>query len=111
MWTFDHSKSGIYYSLIDFKNKSKARNKKGTRYSELLNGHVNTSMVLNGKTHFYAQYTIRVDEGRRDEILTGMKESGIPVGVYYPKCFHEQPVFNGLGYKYGDFPESEKASR
>ena len=58
-----------------------------------------------------AQYTIRLDEGKRDEIVAGMKDSGIPVGVYYPKCFHEQPVFEHLGYKYGDFPESEKASR
>jgi UDP-2-acetamido-2-deoxy-ribo-hexuluronate aminotransferase len=31
--------------------------------------------------------------------------------VYYPKCFHEQPVFEHLGYELGDFPESEKASR
>ncbi len=28
-----------------------------------------------------------------------------------PKCFHEQPVFEHLGYEYGDFPKSEKASR
>jgi len=35
----------------------------------------------------------------------------IPTGVYYPKCFHEQPVFEHLGYSYGDFPESEKASK
>jgi UDP-2-acetamido-2-deoxy-ribo-hexuluronate aminotransferase len=40
-----------------------------------------------------------------------MKAAGVPVGIYYPKCFHEQPVFEYLGYEYGDFPESEKASR
>ena len=61
--------------------------------------------------HVYDQYTIRVDEGKRDGIAAAMKESGIPVGIYYPKCFHEQPVFEHLGYTYGDFPESEKASR
>ena len=37
--------------------------------------------------------------------------AGIPSAVYYPKCLHEQPVFASLGYKWGDFPESEKASR
>jgi UDP-2-acetamido-2-deoxy-ribo-hexuluronate aminotransferase len=31
--------------------------------------------------------------------------------VYYPKCLHEQPVFSACGNKWGDFPESEKASR
>jgi len=39
-----------------------------------------------------------------------LNEMRIPTGVYYPTCFHEQPVFEHLGYKVGDFPESEKAS-
>jgi len=47
-----------------------------------------------------------MDEGRLDEIVAGMKEAGIPVGVYYRKCFHEQPVFEHLGGNYRDFPES-----
>ena len=68
-------------------------------------------MIFKPSTFIIAQYTLRVDEGRRDGIAAGMKKAGIPVGVYYPKCFHEQPVFEHLGYKYGDFPESEKASR
>src|SRR5690625_8045312 len=57
------------------------------------------------------QNTVRGYEKRRDDIAAGMKERGVPVGIYYPKCFHEQPVFQPLGYNYGDFPESEKASR
>ena len=52
-----------------------------------------------------------MDAEQRDDIVESMKDSGIPIGVYYPKCFHEQPVFEGLGYQYGDFPESERASR
>jgi len=40
-----------------------------------------------------------------------LKQAGIPTAVYYPKCLHEQPVFAPLGYKMGDFPESERASR
>ena len=57
----------------------------------------------------YAQYTIRVPE--RDKVGERLKAMGVPTGVYYPKCLHEQPVFAGLGYQWGDFPESEKASR
>ena len=94
-----------------FEGEVKARSEAGARYSELLQEHCTTPVISEGNTHVYAQYTIRVDEDRRDEIVAGMKEVDIPVGVYYPKCFHEQPVFDDLGYKYGDFPESEKASR
>ena len=94
-----------------FEEEVKARNQIGARYSELLKDHVSTPKVDKDKTHVYAQYTIRVDENKRDEIVAGMKDADIPVGIYYPKCFHEQPVFEYLGYEYGDFPESERASR
>jgi UDP-2-acetamido-2-deoxy-ribo-hexuluronate aminotransferase len=40
-----------------------------------------------------------------------LKEAGIPNAVYYPKCLHEQPVFQSLGYEWGSLPEAEKASR
>jgi UDP-2-acetamido-2-deoxy-ribo-hexuluronate aminotransferase len=65
--------------------------------------------VAPGNTHVYAQYTIRVPN--RDTVATKLKEKGIPTAVYYPKCLHEQPVFASSGYKWGDFPEAEKASR
>lgn len=94
-----------------FEEEIRARGELGARYSDLLNGHCITPAVLDGNSHVYAQYTIRVNEEKRDEIVSEMKESGIPVGIYYPKCFHEQPIFEHLGYALGDFPESEKASR
>lgn len=94
-----------------FRNEVIARQEVGARYSELLNNYVRTPVIAEGNNHVYAQYTIRVNEGIRDKVVAGMKEGGIPVGVYYPKCFHEQPVFQHLGYRYGEFPESEKASR
>ena len=94
-----------------FQEEVEKRNKIGARYSEMLNDHVTTPKVASGNTHVYAQYTIRVDKHKRDDLVTGMKESDIPVGIYYPRCFHEQPVFKYLGYKYGDFKESEKVSK
>ncbi|MEX0609599.1 MAG: DegT/DnrJ/EryC1/StrS family aminotransferase [Balneolaceae bacterium] len=94
-----------------FEDEVKARREIGGRYSELLKDIATTPKVAEGNTHVYAQYTIRVDENKRDEVVEKLKEAGIPVGVYYPKCFHEQPIFEYLGYEYGDFPESEKASR
>ncbi len=65
--------------------------------------------VAPGNTHVYAQYTIRVPD--RDALGAALKAQGIPTAVYYPKCLHEQPVFADCGYRLGDFPVSEKASR
>lgn len=95
----------------EFQSEIEARQTIGGRYNSLLNEYCVTPVAAEGNTHVYAQYTIRVDAEKRDPIVQAMKDSGIPIGVYYPKCFHEQPVFEELGYEYGDFPGSEQASR
>ena len=86
-----------------------ARRRIGARYSDLLRAHCIVPEVAEDNTHVYAQYTIRV--ANRDALGQALKAEGIPTAIYYPKCLHEQPVFASLGYKWGDFPESEKASR
>ena len=47
----------------------------------------------------------------REQVSAALKAQGIPTAVYYPKCLHEQPVFAALGYRWGNFPEAERASR
>ena len=81
----------------------------GRRYSAALSRRCVVPAEAPGNTHVYAQYTIRIPD--RDRVAGQLKAKGIPTAVYYPKCLHEQPVFAGLGYKLGDFPEAEKASR
>lgn len=95
--------------LPHFPAEVAARERIGARYSELLRDCCIVPEVAPGNTHVYAQYTLRV--ANRDELGAKLKEEGIPTAVYYPKCLHEQPVFAPLGYKWGDFPASEKASR
>ena len=95
--------------LAHFPDEVEARNRIGARYSHLLKDVCETPQIRKGNTHVYAQYTIRVKN--RDRLGEVLKAKGIPTAVYYPKCLHEQPVFSRLGYRWGDFPESEKASR
>lgn len=92
-----------------FAQEVEDRGRIGARYSALLQDVCETPQVRSGNTHVYAQYTIRVAD--RDRLGEQLKAVGIPTAVYYPKCLHEQPVFADLGYHWGDFPESEKASR
>jgi UDP-2-acetamido-2-deoxy-ribo-hexuluronate aminotransferase len=95
--------------LPNFAHEVEARGRIGARYSALLGDVCETPQVRPGNTHVYAQYTIRVAD--RDRLGGQLKTAGVPSAVYYPKCLHEQPVFADLGYQWGDFPESEKASR
>lgn len=59
--------------------------------------------------HVYHQYVIRVKE--RDKLQEFLRERSIPTAIYYPLSLHMQKCFSYLGYKEGDFPESEKAAR
>ncbi len=92
-----------------FAGEVEARSRIGARYTERLQDIGVTPCVLPGHTHVYAQYTIRVAEWER--VAEALKAQGIPTAVYNPKCLHEQPVFEPLGYRWGDFPEAERASR
>jgi UDP-2-acetamido-2-deoxy-ribo-hexuluronate aminotransferase len=95
--------------LPHFEWEVEQRERIGARYSNLLRQACVVPEVTPGNTHVYAQYTVRVPD--RDAVAAKLKERGIPTAVYYPKCLHEQPVFASLGYRYGQFPEAERASR
>jgi dTDP-4-amino-4,6-dideoxygalactose transaminase len=59
--------------------------------------------------HVFHQYVIRV--GRRDDLRAWLTERGIGSEVYYPLALHQQKALASLGYREGDFPESERAAR
>jgi UDP-2-acetamido-2-deoxy-ribo-hexuluronate aminotransferase len=99
----------VLAKLPFFQKEVEERGRIGARYSELLDGICDIPKIAVGNMHVYAQYTIR--HAQRDKLASKLKEQNIPTGIYYPKCLHEQPVFEPLGYKFGDFPVSEVASR
>ncbi|MFB0565936.1 MAG: DegT/DnrJ/EryC1/StrS family aminotransferase [Candidatus Aminicenantaceae bacterium] len=59
--------------------------------------------------HTYHQYVIRAK--KRDKLKEFLKERKVATAIYYPLPLHLQKCFSYLGYKEGDFPESERASR
>ena len=76
------------------------------QYDErIINPAVKKPITADGNKHIYYVYTVAVE--RRDELRRYLEDNGIKSGVYFPVPFHEQKVFEKLGYKHGDFPNAE----
>jgi len=59
--------------------------------------------------HTYHQYVIRAKN--RDSLMNFLKDKGVNTAIYYPLPLHLQKCFAYLGYKEGDLPVAEEASR
>jgi dTDP-4-amino-4,6-dideoxygalactose transaminase len=60
-------------------------------------------------THVFNQFVMRAP--RRDQLIAHLRERGVPTEIYYPLPLHLQRAFAYLGYKAGDLPRAEAASR
>ena len=67
--------------------------------------------IAEGRKHIFNQYTIRVKNGKRDKLKQFLEGQGISTAIYYPLPLHLQPCFSFLGYRKGDFPSTERASK
>jgi dTDP-4-amino-4,6-dideoxygalactose transaminase len=67
-----------------------------------------TPKVLEGATHVYHLYVIRVERGSRDELQRFLRERGVHAGIHYPQPLHLTPALRFLGYTAGDFPIAER---
>ena len=58
--------------------------------------------------HVFHQYTLRVLDGRRDELQTYLQSQGIPSMIYYPLPLYEQPAFKNISRLGAEaFPNTE----
>jgi len=92
-----------------------ARRANAKRYRELFrdaglgsSDYVQLPVESDGSVHVYNQFVIRARD--RDRLKAWLAERGVGTEIYYPVPLHLQACFKDLGYKNGDFPESERAA-
>jgi dTDP-4-amino-4,6-dideoxygalactose transaminase len=76
-----------------FADEIETRNVIARRYNDGLKDVAVVPHVLDGCVSTWAQYTIRVQNGRRDAVATALKARGIPTAIYYPKPLHQQTAY------------------
>jgi dTDP-4-amino-4,6-dideoxygalactose transaminase len=93
------------------------RIKKAKNYEELfelhnLNKYLIYPAYFNDRTHVYHQYVVTLNNPKdRDKLKKFLENEGVGTSIYYPLGLHLQKCFENLGYKEGDFPVAEKASK
>ena len=89
---------------------TRLRCRHAAQYHELLK---TSSLVLPRELeyarHVYHLYVVQSD--RRDELQRKLAAAGVQTGIHYPVPIHLQPAYSSLGYRAGDFPETEKQSQ
>jgi dTDP-4-amino-4,6-dideoxygalactose transaminase len=76
-----------------FADEIETRNVIARRYNDGLKNVAVVPHVLDGCVSTWAQYTIRIQNGRRDAVATALKAQGIPTAIYYPKPLHQQTAY------------------
>jgi len=67
-----------------------------------------TPLPRAGGRHIYNQYVVRARQ--RDALRAYLGEQRVGTEIYYPLSLHQQQCFAYLGWRPGDFPESERAA-
>ena len=86
---------------------NEARQKSAKKYSEAFKDQTNVGTPVTKAaedTHVFHQYTLKILNGKRDELVKHLNEKGIPCGIYYPIPLHSQKAYRDERCKEEDFP-------
>ena len=69
-----------------------------------------TPTVAENSTHVYHQYTLRVLNGKRNDLKAFLADHGVPSMIYYPLPLYKQVAFQSILESDFDLPVSEQLS-
>lgn len=91
-----------------------ARRNAARAYSKAFEGqeHIITPVTVNNcegicdvcDCHVFHQFTLRITNGKRDELGQFLAKNEVPFGVYYPIPLHKQKAYLDDRYNEADFP-------
>jgi dTDP-4-amino-4,6-dideoxygalactose transaminase len=86
------------------------------RYTEMFNhceleDVITTPKIDTRGRHVWNQYVIRVAGGKRDALREHLMATGVGTEIYYPVPLHLQKCFANFGWKLGDLPVTEQATK
>lgn len=89
--------------LLD--NYCDARRKAAKYYSEKFasNPNIIVPKTRNFTTHVFHQYTLRITNGKRNELHQYLLDKGIPNAIYYPVPLHSQKAYQNKKYNENQF--------
>ncbi len=90
-----------------------ARQAAAARYDALLEGLAGLHIPVreHRSSHVFHQYTLKIEDGKRDALRAHLTEYGIPSGVYYPVPGHAQQAFSQFQYNSDDYPVSSELAQ
>jgi dTDP-4-amino-4,6-dideoxygalactose transaminase len=90
------------------------RRQNASNYQQLMTRYGISDLVaapgIENEGHVWNQYTIRIPDGRRDDVRQQLADRNIGSEIYYPIPLHRQECFKDLGYAEGSLPHTEAAA-
>jgi len=94
--------------LDDWNKKRQAVAKLYTKYLNKMVSEIKTPNEFSNRKSVFHIYLIRTK--KRNQLINYLKKRGILTLIHYPLPLHLQKAYSYLGYKHGDFPNTEKES-
>jgi dTDP-4-amino-4,6-dideoxygalactose transaminase len=83
--------------------------------AEYLTTHINAMkgikppVVMDQVKHVFHQYTVRISNGKRDDVKDFLAELGVGTGVHYPRTIYQQKLYQDMGIN-AKCPQAEMAA-
>ncbi|CAG0885445.1 unnamed protein product, partial [Darwinula stevensoni] len=107
----DSIQAAVLRKKLPFLNDyNQARQKAADYYDKAFKNHPHLLIPKreNYSNHVFHQYTLRVKNGKRNELQAFLAEHDIPAMIYYPVPLRKQKAYDTGDYNDTDFPNTDK---